>query len=98
MQTQFHQINHNVMERDQIKEQLHLRIEQADDRLLHVLTALTEAWFDQYPQTAMLSAYEDALRPMTQEELVERALESERAIQAGEAVDIEEILGAVPVV
>ena len=86
------------MERDQIKEQLHLRIEQADDRLLRVMSAMVEAYFEVHPKTAELAEYENSLRPMTQEELVARAMESEAAIERGEVIDVEEILNPVAAV
>jgi hypothetical protein len=41
------------------------------------------------------AAYEASLKPMTVEELVARAEESNRAIEAGEVIDIEDILKEV---
>lgn len=41
---------------------------------------------------AEVEAYQASLKPMTKEELVARALDSERAIEAGEVYDIEVLL------
>ena len=43
-------------------------------------------------QDSEVAAYEASLKPMTVEELVARAEESNRAIEAGDHVDIEDAL------
>jgi predicted ArsR family transcriptional regulator len=43
-------------------------------------------------QDSEIAAYEASLKPMSVEELVARAEESNRAIEAGEHIDIEEAL------
>jgi len=43
-------------------------------------------------QDSEMAAYEASLKPMTVEELVARAEESNRAIEAGDHVDIEDAL------
>ena len=43
-------------------------------------------------QDAEVAAYEDSLKPMSVDELVARAEESNRAIEAGEVIDVEDIL------
>ena len=99
MELQFHQAKAKVMGIDQIKERLHLRIEQADEKLLSVLDELAESLFKNYQPDALeqarkekITTYEASLKPMTKEELTARALESERAIEAGEVYDIEVLL------
>lgn len=85
---------------DLMKERLHLRIEQADEKMLHVLTELAESLFENYQQQAFeqddefasSAAYKASLKPMTVEDLIARAKESNRAIADGEHVDIEEAL------
>ena len=87
------------MSTEQIREVLHLRIEQADERLLSVLSEITESLFKSYQPEALeenrqqrIAAYEAGLKPITKEELVARAEESNRAIEAGEHVAIEDAL------
>ena len=87
-----------VMSTEQIKEVLHLRIEQADERLLSVLSEVTESLFKSYQPEALeesrqqrIAAYEASLKPMTKEELVARAIDSEEDIKAGRIHDIEEV-------
>jgi hypothetical protein len=87
------------MSTEQIREVLHLRIEQADEQLLSVLSEITESLFKSYQPEALeenrkqrIAAYEASLKPMTKEELVERAEESNRAIEAGEHVAIDDAL------
>jgi hypothetical protein len=85
---------------DLMKERLHLRIEQADEKMLHVLTELAESLFKNYQQQAFeqddevasSAAYKASLKPMTVEDLIARAKESNLAIADGEHVDIEEAL------
>ena len=43
-------------------------------------------------QDAEVAAYEASLKPMSVDELVARAEESNRAIEAGEVIDVEDIL------
>lgn len=83
---------------DQIKERLHLRIEQADEKMLQVLDELAESLFKNYQPDASeqsrqerIAAYEENLKPMTKEELVARALASQADIEAGRIHDLEEV-------
>lgn len=48
MQVQSHLQNQVVMSIEQIKETLHLRVEQVDERFLRVLHAMTEAYAAEY--------------------------------------------------
>ena len=86
------------MSADQLKERLHLRIEQADDRLLAVLAEMAESLFKAYPPDALeesrrkrIADYEASLVPMTKEELIARALASQEDIEAGRLHDLEEV-------
>lgn len=87
-----------MMSVDMIKEHLHLRIEQADPRLLGVLAELTESLFKTYQPDTLeagreqrIAAYEAGLRPMTKEQLIARALASQEDIEAGRLHDVEEV-------
>ena len=98
MELQFHQAKAKVMGIDQIKERLHLRIEQADEKLLSVLDELAESLFKNYQPDALeqarkerIATYEANLKPMTKEELIARALASQADIEAGRIHDIEEV-------
>jgi len=86
------------MSTTQIKETLHLRIEQADEKLLSVLAEMTESLFKNYQPEAFeesrqerIAAYEASLKPMTKKELIDRALVSEEDIKAGRVHDLEEV-------
>lgn len=81
-----------------IKEELHLHIEQADERFLRAMHALAKTYVDDKPDYFDFSAeaYAKSLkRPMTQEELVARALASEEDIKAGRVHDIDEVKAAL---
>ncbi|WP_367389327.1 hypothetical protein [Lewinella sp. LCG006] len=98
MELQFHQAKAKVMGIDQIKERLHLRIEQADEKLLTVLDELAESLFKNYQPDALeqarqerIATYEANLKPMTKEELIARALASQADIEAGRIHDLEEV-------
>ncbi|MDV7402932.1 hypothetical protein RZS08_66525, partial [Arthrospira platensis SPKY1] len=78
------------MSAEQLKERLHLRIEQADERLLAVLAEMAESLFKAYQPDALeesrrkrIADYEASLVPMTKEELIARALASQEDIKAG---------------
>jgi len=90
------------MDAAQIRERLHLRIEQADERLLNVLAQVAESLFKSYQPDALeknrqhrITAYEAGLKPMTKEELMVRALASQEDIEAGRVHDLTEIEAAL---
>jgi hypothetical protein len=90
MELQFYQVKAKVMGVDILKQKLIERIEQGDEQYIRVMTAVSDALdksadFD-------VKAYEASLKPMTKQELIDRALASERAIEAGEVYDIEVLL------
>ncbi|MEM6395786.1 MAG: hypothetical protein AAF741_05530 [Bacteroidota bacterium] len=65
--------------------------------MLQTLAEIADSLFRTYQPEALkdgfdVADYEASLKPMTAEELVARAKESDRAIEAGEYVDIEEAL------
>lgn len=83
-----------LMGAEQIKEILHLRIEQADESFLRILHAMTEAYASEHLEESKeqrIASYEASLKPMTKEELVARALASQEDIEAGRLHDIEEV-------
>ena len=98
MQTQSIYQIHKMMSTEQIREVLHLRIEQADERLLSVLSEITESLFKSYQPEALeenrqqrIAAYEASLKPMTKEELIDRAKASDEDIKAGRVHDLDEV-------
>ncbi len=82
-----------------IKERLHLRIEQADEKLLGVLSDMAESLFKAYQSDEQeeddefdSEAYEANLKPMTVEELIVRSRASDEDIAAGRLYDIDEVM------
>lgn len=81
---------------EQIKEILHLRIEEADESFLRILHAMTEA-YKQEQEAAALEAEIMSIppnpdwKPMTQEEMMAHLEESEAQIERGEYVTLEEL-------
>ena len=83
----------------QLKEILHLRIEQADEKFLKVLAAMTEVYFQEHEPEVIdetremeIEAYEASLKPMTVDELVARAEASNEDIKAGRVHTREEVM------
>ena len=85
----------------QKRERLHLRIEQADEQLLDVLSRMAEVLFSTYQsETAtdeanlesaeFVTAYEASLKPMTKEQLIARAKASEEDFAAGRVYTVAE--------
>lgn len=72
-----------------IKQRLIERIQGSDEKHLRVLLAVSDALV---AEEFDVEAYEAGLKPMTKEQLIARALESERAIEAGEVYDIDILL------
>ncbi len=86
------------MDAAQIRERLHLRIEQADERMLHVLADMAESLFKSYQPYALDQTLQErmplsdaALKPMTQEELIARAQASNEDIEAGRIYSRQEV-------
>ena len=88
MQAQSYLFNPQIMGVDVMKQQLIERIQQGDEQLVRVLFAVSEA----LEKEESVEAYEASLTPMSVDELIARAEESNQAIEAGEYVDIEEAL------
>jgi len=78
------------MSTEQLKERLHLRIEQADERLLAVLAELAESLFKTYPPHAPTPYDEQAMRPLTREELTSEIEASMADYERGEYIGLEE--------
>ena len=90
--------NHYLMSIDQLKETIHLRIEQADEKMLRVFAQLMETMFSEYQpeifekdRQERIAAYESMLKPMTREELIARAKASDEDIKAGRVHDLDEV-------
>ena len=88
------------------KDLLHLRIEQADEKLLAVLAEMTESLFRSYQpevveevayepeseeEASKMAAYEATLKPMSKAEFYADINESIAEYHRGEAVPIEEV-------
>ncbi|GJM34078.1 MAG: hypothetical protein DHS20C18_30790 [Saprospiraceae bacterium] len=93
MQLQLMDQTRYVMGAEQIKEVLHLRIEQADEHFLRILHAMMEAYAAEHLQEDdEVAAYEASLKPMTVEELIARSRASDEDIAAGRVYDIDEVM------
>ena len=94
------------MEATTTKDLLHLRIEQADDKLLTVLAELTETLFKSYqpevieeepsmtdnPEEAdKMAVYEATLKPMTKQELLSEIREGLADYHRGDYVTLDEL-------
>ncbi len=99
------------MDAIQLKELMHLRVEQANDQLIQTLAKMTEALFETLQPEVLeqegrgeeivpihaaeritLEEYEASLQqPLTQKEMVGRALASEEDIAAGRVHSLEEV-------
>lgn len=82
----------------QIREELHQRIDLADERLLRMVYVMTEAYLEDEeeddPELAAAIAKHDELGPwkqMTEEELMEDLKESIAEIRRGEYISIEDL-------
>jgi len=75
---------------DVMKQRLIELIQQGDEQYIRVMTAVSDALNE--TDDFDVEAYEASLKPMTREELINRALESERAIESGEVYDIDVLL------
>jgi predicted transcriptional regulator len=80
-----------------IKKRLHLRIEQADEQLLHVLSELTESLFKTYqPQVLEQqeadnpAVYADHLQPLSRQEMTKEIDEAMADYERGDYVTLEE--------
>lgn len=78
------------MSAEQLKERLHLRIEQADDRLLAVLAEMAESLFKNYPPHAAIPSDEQVMRPLTRQELTSEIEASMAEYERGEHISLEE--------
>ena len=77
---------------DQLRSDLIQRIEQADERMLRVITSVVDAVATEYVPEMTPAKYEASLKPMTVEELTARAIASNEDIAAGRLIDLEELL------
>ena len=84
------------------KDRLHLRIEQADEKLLNVLAELTESLFRSYQpgivkEVGIENEETDEIappswaKPMTKEESLAELREANAAAERGEVITIEEL-------
>ena len=97
MKLQFYQAKAKAMGVDQIKERLHLRIEQADEQVLQVLAEMAESLFKTY-QPQMLEQtkadlsndYTEHLRPLTREEMTTEIETSMADYERGDYITLEE--------
>ncbi len=85
-----------VMSTEQIKEVLHRRIEEVDERFLKVMFAMAETYIKEQ-EDAALEAEIEALppnpdwKPMTKEELISEIEEANAQIERGEFIDIDDL-------
>jgi hypothetical protein len=79
-----------TMSAEQLKERLHLRIEQADERLLAVLAEIAESLFKAYPPKAVTPSDGHDIRPLTRQELTSEIEASMAEYERGEYISLEE--------
>ena len=100
MELQFYQAKAKVMGIDQIKERLHLRIEQADEKLLRVLDQFAETLFAEYHSDESKPITDEQImaippspnwRKMSREELRAELDEANAEYERGEYVTLEEL-------
>lgn len=98
MQVQSHLQNQVVMSIEQIKETLHLRVEQVDERFLRVLHAMTEAYAAEYlseeditDEQIMAIPPSPDWKPMTKEELKAELDEANAEFERGEFMTLEDL-------
>lgn len=90
--------NQMVMSIEQIKETLHLRVEQADESFLRILHAMTEAYAAEYLEEEEEISDEEAaaiLPPpgprITMKELLDEIEEADAEIERGEFITPEDL-------
>jgi hypothetical protein len=79
-----------VMDAAQIREHLHLRIEQADERLLTVLAEMAESLFKTYQPQAVAPPNKQDFRPLTRQEITSEIETSMAGYNRGEYITLEE--------
>lgn len=87
-----------VMSIEQIKETLHLRVEQADESFLRILHAMTEAYAAEYleekevtDEQIMAIPPSPDWKPMTREELRAELDEANAEFERGEFITLEDL-------
>ena len=76
---------------DQLRQNLHLQIDQLDDRLLPVIDSVINAMNVGHSGGTTAEEYEASLTPMSVRELVARARASEEDIKAGRTFSVDEV-------
>lgn len=83
---------------EQIKEILHLRIEQADESFLRILYAMTEAYASEHleerqitDEMIMAVPADPSLKQLTEEELLARLEEGSVQVKKGDYITIDEL-------
>lgn len=97
MTLEYYHRKFGIMDAGLIKERLHLRIEQADERLLKVLAEMTESLFKSYQPDALEQAesslqetYAQHLRPRTREEMTKEIEAAMADYERGDYLTLEE--------
>lgn len=98
MQLQSYPPKRMVMSIEQIKETLHLRVEQADESFLRILHAMTEAYAAEYleeeeltDEQIMAIPPDPNWKPLTEEELMARLEEGSAQVEKGDYITLEEL-------
>ena len=81
---------------EQIKETLHLRVEQADESFLRILHAMTEAYVAEYLEEEITDEEAAAILPppsprLTMKELIAEIEEADAEIDRGEFITSEDL-------
>ena len=84
------------MDKDVMKKRLHLRIEQADEKMLTLLAEMTENLFEAYlpkaleqTQTYEIKAKTDDLRPRSREEMTKEIKTAMEDFEKGKTITLE---------
>jgi hypothetical protein len=85
-----------IMSTEQIKEVLHRRIEEVDERFLKVMFAMAETYMKELEDAALEAEIEAVApnpdwKPMTKEELISEIEEANAQIERGEFIDIDDL-------
>jgi hypothetical protein len=90
-------ITSKVMSAEELKERLHLRIEQADEKLLQVWADMTENLFEAYQSklidstdTGNSESYKEHLLPLSREEMTEEIEKAMADYERGDYLTLKE--------
>jgi len=81
-------MNLGIMNTAQIKQKLHQFIDKSDERFLRMMHAMAQEY--SHEKKGDIAGYKPDGSPITKQELIARAQESEKAIEEGRAIDFKD--------